>query len=34
MQEFMKLSDREHFRKNILNPLIRGGRILQLSSLI
>jgi ATP-dependent DNA helicase RecG len=25
MQEFMKLSDRENFRKNILNPLIKGG---------
>lgn len=25
MQEFMKLSNREHFRKNILNPLIKGG---------
>ena len=27
MQEFMKLSNREHFRKNILNPLIKGGVI-------
>lgn len=25
MQEFMKLTNREHFRKNILNPLIKGG---------
>jgi ATP-dependent DNA helicase RecG len=25
MQEFMKLNDRENFRKNILNPLIKGG---------
>ncbi|MGH4049816.1 MAG: RNA-binding domain-containing protein [Clostridium sp.] len=25
MQQFMKLSDRENFRKNILNPLIKGG---------
>ena len=25
IQEFMKLSNREHFRKNILNPLIKGG---------
>ncbi|WP_185732836.1 Fic family protein [Clostridium tagluense] len=25
MQEFMKLSDRENFRKNILNTLIKGG---------
>lgn len=24
MQEFMKLNNREHFRKNILNPLIKG----------
>ncbi|MGH4121254.1 Fic family protein [Clostridium sp.] len=23
MQEFMRLSDRENFRKNILNPLIK-----------
>jgi ATP-dependent DNA helicase RecG len=27
MQEFMKLNHREHFRKNILNPLIKGGLI-------
>ncbi|MGI6383212.1 MAG: RNA-binding domain-containing protein [Tissierellaceae bacterium] len=25
MQEFMRLANREHFRKNILNPLIKGG---------
>ena len=25
MQKFMKLSNREYFRKNILNPLIKGG---------
>ncbi|NMA48823.1 MAG: AAA family ATPase, partial [Tissierellia bacterium] len=25
MQEFMQLKNREHFRKTILNPLIRGG---------
>jgi len=25
MQEFMKHSDRENFRKNTLNPLIKGG---------
>ena len=25
MQEFMKLSNREHFRKSILIPLIKGG---------
>jgi len=30
MQEFMKLANREYFRKNILNPLIKGG-LLKLS---
>ena len=25
IQEFMNLSDRGHFRKTILNPLIKGG---------
>ena len=25
MQEFIKFSNREHFIKNILNPLIKGG---------
>ncbi|WP_373687749.1 Fic family protein [Clostridium tagluense] len=25
MQKFMKLSDRENVRKNILNTLIKGG---------
>jgi len=25
MQNFMKLTNRDHFRKNILNPLIKKG---------
>ena len=27
MQEFMKLTNREYFRKYILNPMIKGGSI-------
>ncbi len=26
--EYLKLKDREHFRKNILNPLIQNKKIL------
>ena len=28
IQEFLKLTDREHFRKNILQPLLNKGLLL------